>query len=770
MAAYLIGTGNRDWYNPNNWSSTSGGTPADSVGAELITDNACDTPSSWVEVVASGKVSITSGVIRFISVGYIKSTTAIIEIGKAYKLTYEIKDTNLGNLYFLNSNSAAANNKMPSTLGIHTINVSLTTRLDFIIYSGGFVGDIDNVFLQEIYSVPSLTNSAIFDQNSGAGDVTLNANAVCASFNSVGLTQIVRVVSSVYTFSNYGDLTLNGTLSKFAFTGTAYYYQKGTGGITTNGNLFLALNRLYIDGVGITVTNLDDMNAASTSIYHQVGIWNTAGYNITMLHFYPFANGVLNASSSLIILNNIFQQSAICQINSETSTFRFAGNSSSITFTNIITFYNLELTSTSIITVGLILTPNIIVSNNLIITGTNSSNFRYLIASNTIGTPRTITCNGTVTASNVDFRDITLAGTCNKDLSAITGGSGDCGGNSGIIFTTPQPQYFKKYASTANVGDAANWFSDLALTVVGRVPLPQDLGSKFLAGSFDRTCTVTCNVPRIPCLDMSEVVNTVTWSLANSIEVYGSYVLGDSIAQTGNFDITYLGVGDFNAYGNSIYTGRFYKEYLNKSNFIVLNQLFIYGIFDFNDFDSVVGRASFVSTSNILMGNGIFSISGTSAGNKFDCKSSAFNPENSTIKCFPSSGSSDLIIDLGNKTYNKIQFSGSHTGNFDISGNNNIAELIIDSGRKVRFTAGTTKTINKATIGANVTLDCITASTYTLALADITTAENANIKGCIAPVSKLFAEANSVDSGSNTNVVFGDYFTPQEILIENRIN
>jgi len=67
-------------------------------------------------------------------------------------------------------------------------------------------------------------------------------------------------------------------------------------------------------------------------------------------------------------------------------------------------------------------------------------------------------------------------------------------------------------------------------------------------------------------------------------------------------------------------------------------------------------------------------------------------------------------------------------------------------------------------------IDRVTANTYTLALADITTAENANIKGCIAPVSKFFAEANSVDSGSNTNVVFGDYFTPQEIIIENRIN
>ena len=47
----------------------------------------------------------------------------------------------------------------------------------------------------------------------------------------------------------------------------------------------------------------------------------------------------------------------------------------------------------------------------------------------------------------------------------------------------------------------------------------------------------------------------------------------------------------------------------------------------------------------------------------------------------------------------------------------------------------------------------------------------ANITAHInAPVSKFFAEANSVNSGSNTNVVFGDYFTPQEIMIENRIN
>jgi len=84
----------------------------------------------------------------------------------------------------------------------------------------------------------------------------------------------------------------------------------------------------------------------------------------------------------------------------------------------------------------------------------------------------------------------------------------------------------------------------------------------------------------------------------------------------------------------------------------------------------------------------------------------------------------------------------------------------------VRFTAGTTQTIAKATIGANVTLDCVTASTYNLALTEIATAENINIKGCtVTQDSKFFAEANSVDSGSNNRVVFGDYFTPQEIIL-----
>ena len=525
------------------------------------------------------------------------------------------------------------------------------------------------------FSVPTSVDNVTFDANSGTGTITVNSIANMLDFTCSNIGALT-LSNSAYAFNVYGSLTLHTSLT-VTFTSTGYLYMKATDSrtITTNGKV-ANWNRMYFDGVGGTWTNQDDMNVGSGSIYFSNGTYNTNNYNVSSNRFNSEAGtSIINLGSSNINIVQCYMYIGTITLNAGTSTITINGTflGGGKTFYNLIFISDISQGNTSVggftcenLTCKnfSISNANITVNNTLTVIGGNSSNSRYLISNNTIGTPRTITCNGTVTASNVDFRDITGAGSATWNLSAITGGSGDCGGNSGITFTTAQAQYFKKYASTANVGDAANWFSDTALTVAGRVPLPQDLGSKFLATSFNQTCTVTCNVPRTPCLDMSEVVNTVGLVLANAIFIHGGF----------RYNSTYVTV---------------------SGNFLI-------------------------------------------------------------------------TCDIHGKTVqNPLYLGATFINNFDLILSNTIAELIIDSGRKVRFTAGTTQTINKATIGANVTMDCVTASTYNLALTEIATAENANIKGCtITQDSKFFAEANSVDSGNNNRVVFGDYFTPQEILIE----
>ena len=423
-------------------------------------------------------------------------------------------------------------------------------------------------------SIPTAADNVIWDNNSGTGIITVNGVANMLDFTCTNIGALT-IANAAYAFNVYGSLTLHTSLT-ITFTSTGYLYLKATDSrmITTNGKI-ANWNRLYFDGVGGTWTNQDDMNVGGAGFYLTNGTWNTNDKTITSTSTFNTPTG----TKAITLGASIFYCSSWCADNISTGLTVNSGTSTINCYSTFFafnkTYYNVNITSfgdgailgaatfnnlTRSTTLGynvhsLTLFNNITVNGILSIIGFASNNYRLIIQSSTIGTPKTITCNGTVTASNVDFRDITLAGTCNKDLSAILGSSGDCGGNSGIVFTAAQAQYFKKYASTANVGDAANWFSDLALTVAGRVPLPQDLGSKFLAGSFNQTCTVSCNVPRIPCLDMSEVVNTVTFSVVNAIECYGSYVLGNNITQSGVFGLTLMGRGNYNlnTYGKTIY-------------------------------------------------------------------------------------------------------------------------------------------------------------------------------------------------------------------------
>jgi hypothetical protein len=143
--------------------------------------------------------------------------------------------------------------------------------------SGGSTGE----------TAPTLNDAVIMDAASLSGTLvlTLDAASACASLDSSALDNICTITGSVYTFSIYGSLTEHATNSRYNFTGTSYFYYKGTGTITTNGNTYHTWNRLYIDGSGITVTNGDDCNLGVTSIYLTNGSWDTNGKEITITNF-----------------------------------------------------------------------------------------------------------------------------------------------------------------------------------------------------------------------------------------------------------------------------------------------------------------------------------------------------------------------------------------------------------------------------------------------------------------------------------------------------
>jgi len=762
------------------------------------------------------------------------------------------------------------------------------------------------------FSVPTSSNDVIFSSGSFSADgaiVTIDVAASCLSLNSSAADQYFTITSSVYTLSIYGSLTEHATNSRYNFTGTAYLYFKGTGTITTNGNtLYHAWNRMYIDGVGITVTNGDNFTASTTTPYIANGTWNHANYDVTT------SGMVLGVGTKTITLGsgtwNLLTATAYFHINAAGFTFNCGtsliksqnttGGAGLYTTTRV--FYNIEcyvITFTgsgscnNLTIIGQSAGSKVInaegaftINGIFTVSGNNATNNRLIFYSNVIGTPRTITCNGTVVASNVDFRDITGAGSASWDLSAITGLSGDCGGNSGITFTTAEPQYFKNLgevlkdtgfddsslwnksagvtiengvctwlnvASGQNVGqtrtipyftgksitvtytidsissggvrwlesgnirttagtftenftmttqldsiylraigttscvisyfsvvdtynfnwqNSTNWFSDASpRTTAGRVPLPQD-DVTFDASSFTGSSTLTLDCTRIGrSLDMSEVNQALTLAISQGIESYGNHIRGNNITETGVSSLTLMGRGNFtlNLHNKTIYwiyvncdTGK----YTNLSDITLTYPgnaalQIISGTFDLNDFN-YTGKGLSQSNSNksiLYMGNGTYTNIQTVTGGavtEFSTASTLYC-ENSTIILNTPSGTGVLTLNTGNKNLNKVIFSGLHSGYYNISGSSIINEIIIDAGRKVRFTAGTTQTVNKLTAvgtkAAPITISSITAAQHTInspALSNIScdwlNLSYSNATGA----ARFYAGGNSVNAGNNT--------------------
>ena len=629
------------------------------------------------------------------------------------------------------------------------------------------------------FSAPTQNDAVIFDSNSGTGALTLDQATAWGSLDSTLLSGIVTITASVYTLSMYGSWTIHGTFQKFAFTGTSYFYQKGTGTITANGNLFLALNRLYIDGVGITVTNGDNCNFGNTAIYHTNGEWNQNSKIITTTNSYYTATGTktLTLGNSSFYVNRFKNESPSgFTFNYNTGTVVVTSTISNNNIDGINTFYNLSLIG-STITAWVMISANQTINNTLTITGANATSQRVLIQSNTIGTPRTITCNGTTNITNCDFQDINGGGSANRDFSAQTD-IGNCGGNTGITFPPAIDCYIKHTSGAMSVSNVAKWVTTDGGSTQARVPLPQDRAWGTV-NSFTGASTVTMDCPRIGSIDLSGVTQTVTWALANAISCYGNYVLGSNIAPSGNFALTLSGRSNYNInlYGKSLY--RLYVNssngnYINNSNIIVTSEFsVIKGTLDINDYDSSIYTVYPVITGTIIMGNGTFSIYGILNGFwNMDGGGTIF-PEGSKILFNIASGSNNIGFYGGNKTYNIVQFSGSHTGNFDITGNNTFNNIKIDAGRKVRFTAGTTQTLltpldATGTAANPITIQGVTAAEHTLNYTGTSyiQCDYLNLTNSkVLPVGKWFAGKNSVNVSGNVNWLFRRYIMMPIITI-----
>ena len=622
--------------------------------------------------------------------------------------------------------------------------------------------------------VPLIQDNARFDNLSFTGVATVNLDiaATCKNIDFTGIDKGLTLSSAVNSLKIYGDTVLIPNLT-WTFTGTAYTYMSGLGSfnITTNG--IYITNQILFSRLNSTWILQDDLNIVNVPIELVNGTLNTNNKTLTCgnLHVTAGSNYLICGTSTINIMN---LNTGLLQlgISANTATFNIRGTMFYIKEPLIVNTLNIlgidcYLGGAFIITAsvlskingGTLTFDNPLIIETLLIKGVNSNINRLLFASRIIGTQYSVTTTNVV-FENVDFRDIKGLGTANWNLSAIPGGSGDCGGNSNIIFTPSVTQYYKHTLSACNWSDA-KWYSDITpRTTIGRVPLPQD-DAIFDGNSFTGASTLTVNVPRLcRSLDMSGVNQNINLSANADIQVYGHCILTPLISMPGTSLVNLFGRGLFNL---NTYDRPSAYILINIGTYTVLNNITLTysfrnlgGTIDLNDFNLNTYYVS-VANGTTYFGNGLIIITASNSAQSLQLGTNSF-PEFSTFK---------IMID-GNVNPNtnatnlyKMWISGNNIGYYDFIYNCSIVELTIDPGRKVRFTAGTTTTIGKLTaIGTQVqpiTIGSVTAAAHILNKIgpDVVEVEYCNISNSnTIPIDKWSAGETSIDGGNNSGWTF----------------
>lgn len=430
--------------------------------------------------------------------------------------------------------------------------------------------------------VPTASDNAILNATSGniTIDGTSGAENVCLSLDCTGYTNTLDW--DVGYIIVYGSITLSASMTLIAYSSSFLYMAS-----TTTGNTITCagqkLPSIYLSGAGGEWICQDPF--LSFDFVHNEGTFDTNDEDAGLDSYTAGYGGakVLNAGASTIAIETFFdvQDSGNFTVNSGTSTveMRSAGSNNffkggGLTYNDIDfvsedtnlqyigdgnVFNNVTKTVTSDNGyTGLALAADQTINGTLTINGYSATR-RALISSTDREFPRTVTANAII-FTNTDVADITGAGAADWNISGITGNSGDCGGNSGITFTTPVTSYWVHGGGTDENYSAALWASSSGGTPgTSRVPLVQD-AAKFDSNSFSATGkTVTMDMARFGDLDFTGTTNSPTLDFNGSTSLphsyYGNVLLAPGMTCTDQAITILAGDGNFTFDRNGVTWG-----------------------------------------------------------------------------------------------------------------------------------------------------------------------------------------------------------------------
>ena len=410
---------------------------------------------------------------------------------------------------------------------------------------------------------PTAADDAVLDATSG--NVTITSGAVCRSLDCTGYTGTLTHTAAVALTIGDGTAGAGGialklapgmtytlgstTTSTLVFVSTAGSVQtidtggKTTAAVTVNGpgasyqlasglttgtgaaNL-VTLTAGTLDTNGQTCSwggfassnsNVRTLTLGASSITVGVGGWTCATATNMTLNAGTSVLTFNGGSGSQINLGTNLTYNTIAMVGSGVHTVTASGGVGTGSIVNF------TRTGTAVKTDELQINAPFTVTGTLTLAGNSTTN-RLLVGSNVIGNARAVTVGGSVVASNVDIGDVVAGGAASWDLSGVTGGSGDTGGNTGITFTASAAQTWQGDTG-GNWSDAAKWTT--------RVPLPQD--DVTMGVAFAASQTVTMDMPRLGrSISWAGMSGAPAWAVgAAASAVFGDLTLAAGMSITG---------------------------------------------------------------------------------------------------------------------------------------------------------------------------------------------------------------------------------------------
>lgn len=416
-----------------------------------------------------------------------------------------------------------------------------------------------------------------------------------------------------------------------------------------------------------------------------------------------------------------------------------------------------------------------------------SASSRIQVRSNqsfTLPSTRVITA-ASVSASYADFMDIQGAGAASWDLSAITGGSGDGGGNSNITFTTPATLYW--FGSSGNFADSSKWFLGSGGTGgAGRIPLLQDT-ARFDANSFASSGqTVTFNMANYGALDCTGMTSGHTFQIngATTQRFFGSMTLasGTSLPATSNA-IHYVkrGSGTVTSAGNSFACSMQFQmvggtvtlgDNLTTSSTQTIT--LTVGTFNANGYNVTCGlfASSNSNTRTLTMGSGTWTLTGTGTVWNFGTTTNlTYNINTSTVIISDTSASSKTINPPPPNSFYNLIIPPGGTGAiiFTASGNRPITNQLSVTGPKtLTFNTSGTFFVGNLNLDGRGGLITITSNTagvpFTFSVsAGLVSAYNVSLKDSTATGGAYFEAINSTNVSGNTGWNFATAAAPTSL-------